>query len=336
MATIYEVSALAGVSLSSVSRVLNNHEHVSEKTKAKVNKAMEQLGFRPNSIARSLASNRTNSVGILVSELYGPFYGDMLSGIESELRAAEKHGIIAAGHSDEASEKAGIEFLIARNCDALILHVDAVSDEYLIELSKGKIPFVIINRYIAELADNCIYLDNKLGGYQATKYLLEQGHRELAYISGPLWKPDAQDRLVGYKQALAEYNITFNEKLLYEGNFETSGGGDGMQHLIDQGLNFSGVVCANDEMASGAMKVARENNVNVPDDCSIIGFDNVFFTEYLYPQLTTIDNPINEMGHMAAKWVLKNIYNNKKLEIKNLFEPSLILRESSKAKTTKR
>jgi LacI family transcriptional regulator len=128
MATIYEVSALAGVSLSSVSRVLNDHEHVSKKTKQKVVAAMNELNYRPNTIARSLASSRSNSIGVLVSELHGPFFGAMLSTIELELRNAGKHAVITAGHSDEESEKKGLEFLIDRNCDALILHVDAISD----------------------------------------------------------------------------------------------------------------------------------------------------------------------------------------------------------------
>lgn len=331
MATIYQVSALAGVSLSSVSRVMNNHEHVSEKTKTKVMAAIAQLDYRPSSIARSLASNQTNSIGILVSELHGPFYGDMLTAIESDLRSAEKHAIIAAGHSDEKSEIEGINFLIARSCDALILHVDAVTDDYLIELSKGSTPFVLINRYIEELAANCICLDNKLGGYIATKYMIEQGHREIAYISGPLWKEDANDRFSGHKQALAEAHIDFNSALFFEGNFVTTGGRDGMSSLLAKNINFSAVVCANDEMASGAMKVARDNNRNVPIDCSIIGFDNVYFTDYLFPELSTIDHPIKDMAHMAVLWVLKNRYKKKDLIIKNLFQPKLVLRDSIQA-----
>ena len=194
MATIYEVSALAGVSLSSVSRVLNDHEHVSEKTKQKVMAAMKELGYRPNSVARSLASSRSNSIGVLVSELHGPFYGEMLSSIEMELRKAGKHAVVTAGHSDEKSEKDGINFLIDRNCDAIIILIDSLSDEFLIELSKGSTPIVILNRLIPEISDICFYIDNELGGYLATKYVIEQGHKELAYISGPLFKQDANER----------------------------------------------------------------------------------------------------------------------------------------------
>ena len=146
MATIYQVSELAKVSLATVSRVMNGNAKVSDKTREKVLLAMKELGYRPNSIAQSLASSRGNSIGLLVSELHGAFFGEMMAGVESELRSAGKHIIVTTGHSIEEKEKEGIEFLISRNCDAIILHVEAVSDEYLEELSKGKTPIFIISR----------------------------------------------------------------------------------------------------------------------------------------------------------------------------------------------
>lgn len=331
MATIYQVSELAGVSLATVSRVMNNNARVSENTRNKVLAAMEQLGYRPNSIAQSLASNRSNSVGILVSELHGPFYGEMLSGIENECRSAGKHVIIAAGHSEEASEKDGIEFLISRSCDALILHVEAVSDDYLIKLASGNMPIVLINRFIPRLANNCISLDNELGGYLATKQLLQQGHTQLAYMAGPMWKSDAKDRYNGHLRAMAEYGLSFNPALLAEGDFQDSSGSACMQQLLAKGLPFTALVCANDEMAAGAMEVARTHGLNVPQDLSIVGFDNLILARYIYPKLTTIDYPIGEMGRMAARWVLKNIYQQQALQLKNVFEPVLVCRDSASA-----
>lgn len=330
MATIYQVSELAGVSLATVSRVMNKNARVSDKTRDKVLAAIEQLNYRPNSMAQSLASSRSNSIGILVSELQGPFYGSMMCGIESKLRIANKHVIIAAGHSDEISEKDGIEFLISRNCDALILHVDAVSDEYLINLSKGKIPIVLINRYIKELEDSCIILDNEIGGYISGKLLLEQGHRNIAYISGPLWKSDAKNRFEGFKRALKEYDIDFPSQLLYEGTFALECGSKGITHLLQQNLPFSGLVCANDEMASGAMTSARDNHLAIPDDLSIVGFDNSISASHTYPKLTTVNYPITKMGEMAAYWVLKNIYQQKKVNVQNIFNPESVVRDSIK------
>ena len=202
MATIYEVSKLAGVSLATVSRVVNKNLNVSDKTRQKVLKAMEQLSYKPNLVAKSLASNKTDCVGVLVSEFYGSFNGGIMSGVESVLRKADKHIIVTAGHNEEQREKDDIEFLISRNCDALILHVEAVSDEYLINLCQGKTPIVILNRYIPKLAEHCISLNNELGGYLAAEHLLKRGHRNIAYISGPSRKVDAQERLQGHKRAL--------------------------------------------------------------------------------------------------------------------------------------
>ena len=328
MATIYQVSELAGVSLATVSRVMNGGTRVSEKTREKVNKAMETLNYRPSSIARSLASNCSNSVGILVSVLHGPIYGAMMSGIEKQLRTAGKHVIIAAGHSDAASEKDGIEFLIARNCDALILHVEAVSDEYLIELATTQHKFILINRYIPQIADNCISLNNRRGGYLATKALLENGHRDIAYISGPLWKMDASDRYLGHQEALAEHGIICNDALLSEGNFQEEGGNECMLALLETKIPFSAVVCANDEMAAGAMQAARDKGMAVPNDISVMGFDNVLLAQYMYPKLSTVNYPVQDMGKMAASWILKNIYQANQPDVSHVFEPELVWRDS--------
>jgi LacI family transcriptional regulator len=333
MATIYEVSELAGVSLATVSRVMNDSGKVSAKTREKVKLAMKELGYRPNSIARSLASNRTNSIGVQVPTLSGPYYGEVLSGMEAELRDAGKQLIISAGYSDKDSEIAGIEFLLSRNCDALILHVDAVDDEYLKKLSRGPVPIIVIGRHIPGIEDCCINLDNELGGYLATKSVLVLGHKRLAYISGPLWKHDAHDRLEGHKRALKEHDLEFDPQLLYEGDFREASGNRGMDELLRVGRPFSVVICANDEMAAGALGVARERGMEIPDDVSVIGFDNLFFTRYFRPRLSTIDYRISDMGQMAARIVLKNVYGRENQEIQNIFEPTVVMRSSVKCRT---
>jgi LacI family transcriptional regulator len=328
MATIYEVSEAAGVSLATVSRVVNGNSNVSQKTRDKVLSAMESLGYQPNTIAQSLASKRSNSVGILVSELHGSFFGNMMSAVELELRESGKHAIITAGHADEEKEKQGIEFLLSRRCDALILHVEAVSDEYLIELDKKKIPFVIINHKIEQLSDRCFYLDNEEAGYIAAKAVIEHGHKDIAYITGPALKEDAQLRLAGHKRAFDEAGIAMKDSLLVEGDYKQEGGVEGLRTLLNQKESFTALICANDEMASGAMSEAREQGMELPSELSIIGFDDVIFSEYMYPGLTTINNPVTTMGRMAARWVLKNVYDKKISEIQNKFDPKLVVRDS--------
>ena len=328
MATIYEVSKLAGVSLATVSRVTNNNTRVSDKTKKRVEDAMAEFAYRPNSIAQSLASSCSNSIGVMVSELNGPFFGQMMAGIEKELREAGKHVIITTGQSNEKKEKNGIEFLLSRNCDALIVHIEALSDEYLRELNKSGTPVYFISRTIEGLQENCINVNNELGGYLATQVIIEQGHKQIAYIAGPQFKTDSQDRLLGHKRALKENNIVFNPALYFEGDFKYTGGRNGIKSLLKNKTIFSALVCASDEMASGAMTFAREHGIKLPEELSIVGFDNIIFSQHLYPKLTTVDYPVFEMGQMAAKLVLKNVYHQNKLQITHFFKPTLITRDS--------
>lgn len=331
MATIYEVSKLAGVSLATVSRVVNGTAKVRESTREKVEAAMQELGYRPNSVAQSLATNRSNSIGILVPELIGPFYGELLSRIEATFRRAGKHVIIAAGHSNAELEADSIEFLRSRNCDALILHVESVDDDYLTKLAEDGCNFVLINRSVDPLADRCITLDNRLGGYLATRHLIELGHRHIAYVAGPMWKHDASERYAGHQDALREFKLTQPAQAFYEGDFHEISGVRAMRQFVEHDVQFTAVVCANDEMAAGALTEAHDLNIKVPEQLSIIGFDNINFAHYTFPKLTTIDYPIGEIGEMAAHWVLTHIYQKPGEQLRAQFKPQLVLRNSTLA-----
>jgi len=328
MATIYEVSKLAGVSLATVSRVMNGTAKVSTNTQKKVREAMLTLGYTPNSVAISLASKRSNCVGILVAELGGLFFGDMMSGIESQLRARNKHVVITASHGRLKDEEDGIKFLISRNCDAIVVHAEKLSDDYLIELSKGKTPIYILNRFIPELAERCVSLDNVQGGYLAAKYVLEQGHREVAIIVGPGYKKDAVQRLEGCKKAFAEMQVELPEANVYEGTFLEDSGAEGVDAFIQAKLSFSALICGNDQMAIGAMARLRDHGLIPAKDVAIIGFDDVKFASCTYPRLTTIKYPVWDMGKMTANLLLKQVYNLDKEVISRSFEPTLIVRDS--------
>ena len=328
MPTIYEVSKLAGVSLATVSRVINYTGKVSPKTRKRVEEAMKELGYRPNSIAQSLASNRSNCVGVLVSELHGPIFGAMLDTIESELRHAGKFAIFSVGHNESEKEKEGIQFLARRNCDALILHVEALKADYFLENAGAMLPFVLINRDEARLADRCIRLDNETGGYLATQHLLELGHRTIGYISGPAGWGDADARLQGHRRALREYGVDFDERLLYVGDYSIEAGRLGAMQLLEANPGLGAVVCANDDMAAAAMGLLRDRGLVVPQDISVMGFDNARWSSFLHPRLTTIDYPAHELGRMAARWVLRNVYGREDVEPKQDFLPKLVIRES--------
>lgn len=334
MATIYEVSKLAGVSLATVSRVMNDPDKVREATRQKVLAAMEQLDYQPNTIAQSLASNRSNCVGVLVSELHGPIFGTMVSSIEEEMRRAGKFTIFTAGHSDADAERQGIEFLTGRKCDALILHVEALHNEFFMERKSRMLPFVLLNRFAPGLEENCISLNNELGGYQATRMLLDMGHQHIAYISGPLEWSDAKARLAGHRRALTEARIEFDDELLVESDYHESGGVQAMLRLLELDRPITAVACANDEMAAGAMEAIRASGRSIPGDISVVGFDNVRWSHFLNPKLTTVDYPVADMSRMAARWVLKNVYRAPRIDLQYIFHPRLVTRASAAAPRT--
>lgn len=326
MVTIKQVSELAGVSSATVSRVINNTDTVKEKTRQQVLDAMEKLGYRHNVIAASLASNKTHTVGYVVPELHGSFFGTMMAGSEKVLRQANKHMFVVTGHSDEALEKKEIEALLSRRCDALILHVEAVSDEYLIDLASQDVPIVVVNRYIEAIGEKCISLDNVLGGYLATKHLIDLGHTHIAYAAGALFKADGINRLIGHKKALKEAGYLFHEDAVSEGNFQAFSGEKCIDELLARNVSFSAIACANDEMASGAINSLRKHGKRVPEDISVIGFDNVDFASYLTPKLTTVNYPVREIGAMAARWILNQAYGDKKMTMEHILSPKLIVR----------
>jgi len=328
VATIYQVAERAGVSLSTVSRVLNGKKTVNKALKAKVEQAMRELNYRPNSVARSLATNRSDSIGVLVSELNTPFFGDLMQAIESTLRNSDKHVIITVGHNNLETEKDAVEFLISRNCDALIMHVEAMPDAYLKEVNDTRIPISVVNRQVEGLEDRCISLDNEMGGYLATQHLISLGHKEIAYISGPSNKRDANQRLAGHRRALEEAGIAVNPTLIYEGHYNEDDGKLGLLELLSQDIPFSALVCANDWMASGAMSCARDLGMSLPQDLSVVGFDDAVFAHHIFPRLTTVSNPIYQMGEMASRFILNKVYNHS-LNLRPVFEPQLILREST-------
>lgn len=336
MATIKEVSSLARVSPSTVSRVLNGNAPVADGTRARVLAAVEELGYQPNAFARGLVTNRSDGIGVVVNEISSPFYSSIVQGIEEVVEAAGRHLIVSSGHARERLERDAVEFLKQRRCDALILHVEAISDYDLLQWAKQEPPVVLVGRYVAELADRCIHLDNVAGGYLATKHMIEHGHRAIAHITGWMAIEDARARMEGYRRALAEAGIPFDEMLVVEGDFVEEGGGRATRRLLERDREFTALVAANDQTAAGALHVLREHGLDVPGDVSVIGYDDVLLAQYLYPALTTIRQPLADMGRAAAQLALAALDGSDGRGVKRRFDPILIERDSVTTPTSSR
>jgi len=315
MTTIKEVSNYANVSPSTVSRVLNGTAVVNDETKERVLKAIEKLNYEPNAFARGLATNRSGCIGVVINEIVSPYYATLVQGIEEVVEEHDMHLIVSSGHANAQSEIRAVEFLQKRRADALIMHLEDVSDyELLSWLEQDEfqsIPLILIGRYVAELQNQCIHLDNEYGGYLATKHLIENGHSKIAHISGKLDIKDSRDRLQGYRRALQEVTIEFNEDYVVEGQFSIESGQMAMKRLLDRNLDLTAIFIANDEMAAGALQVLRAANIQVPEEISIVGYDDVFIARFLYPALTTVRQPLTEMGQAAAELALAELLNVK-------------------------
>ena len=329
MATIRDVSQLAKVSQATVSRVLNGTVPVSTTKRTAVLAAIEQLGYQPNAFARSLATNRSQAIGALVSELSSAAYGDIIRGIESVVEARGMHMVVSSGHARSDLERRSFEFLKERRTDALIVQIDATGDDELAAwVEQASLPVFVVGRHIPAIGDRCVYLDNGAGGALATRYLIERGHRHIAHIAGLMRIPDARDRLAGYREALAEHGIKYDEALVAEGGFVEEGGYRAMQQLLAREISFTAVFAGNDQSAAGALKALREAGLNVPDDVSLVGFDDLFIAHYLYPALTTVRQPFAEMGQAAAWLALNALGIGQEEEVTRRFDPVLSERDS--------
>jgi LacI family transcriptional regulator len=188
----------------------------------------------------------------------------------------------------------------------------------------------VVNRYIEAIGEKCISLDNVLGAYLATKHLIDLGHTQIAYAAGALFKADGFNRLLGHKKALEEANFYFDEESVAEGNFQAFSGEKCVDELFSRNVSFSAIACANDEMASGAINSLRKHGKRVPEDISVIGFDNVDFASYLTPKLTTVNYPVREIGAMASRWILNQAYGDGKLTMEHILSPKLIIRGTTR------
>ena len=330
MATIKDVSRLANVSISTVSRVINNTAQVAPEKREAVLSAMKELNFRPNSFAQALVSKRSNCIGVLVGDLCGgPFFAQMMLGIERVIDKANKFTIVMSGNHDEQRERHAIEALLQRQCDALILHSKALPDEELLELAHGPTPVVFVNRQVPGAEDRCVWLDNREGTLCAVRHLTSQGHQKIAFVtSNDMSFTDATQRFEGYKQGLQEAGLSFDEQLVAAGFPDEVGGHSAISELLSRQVAFTAFVGFNDAMAAGGISCLMEHNIAVPETVSVVGFDDIPYIRFIRPKLTTVKYPIEAIGEQAAELALRLLDNKPVDGICLKFVPEMVGRDS--------
>ena len=296
------VAELSGVSPSTVSRILNNTAKVSDSKKKTVLRVIEETGFRPNLAARTLAGGRAMSIGVLTQYIDSPFYGEAIRGIEEVLASEDYTALFASGRGDRELELERLNMLMERNIDGLIVLSSTLEDHELEALAK-ELPVVLTGRATLNQKLTSIGFDNLGGGALALGHLAELGHEAIAVIDGPD-DPDAKLRMDGIRVECSQRRIDLDPELIEVGDFNELGGYQAMVRLLDKPKDFSAVIALNDQMAYGAMLTLSEAGLNIPGDISLLGFDDLPHSAYTVPPLTTISQPVNRIGAMAASTVL--------------------------------
>lgn len=327
---IIDVARRAGVSPATVSRVLNDSNLVTEKTKRKVLQVIEEMEYRPHAAAKQLRSQRTMTLGVIVPDINVSYFSEIIKGIENMAYAKKYKVIICDSNNTLEKEKEYLELLLNRTVDAMILVTPFLSDEGLFELADKGYMIGLVGRAISHPNIPSCKTNNVKFSFEAVEHLIAQGHRNIGYIGGYADSLESYERLEGYMKALKGHHISFQPALIDNGDFEEPGGYEAINRLFDKQIPFTAVYVANDEMALGVYKACRERNVRIPEDMAVMGVDNNRITKYINPPLSTIEQPKYTMGALIAEKMIDLMTDKEYAEQKDfVIDSSLIIREST-------
>ncbi|MBJ6932766.1 LacI family DNA-binding transcriptional regulator [Vibrio cholerae] len=330
MATINDVCKLAGVSKATVSRVLNETGQVKAQTREAVLAAMQQLGYQPNSLAQALATNTTNSIGLVLPHFESSYFGSILFEAEQGAQKVGKKLLVVNSKNSEQGEKEAVATLAAQRCDAILLYSRHLSEAQLLELQQQyPSPLVSLNRRLHHPQLHSFGLDQTQIAQLAMQHLLNLGHRQIACITSPLVSETGKIRYQVYQQALHDQGVELNSSLVIEGDNTLLGGYQAMQQLLQHGISMTAVFACNDDMALGAMRAMHEHGIHVPKQVSLIGIDNEPAAAFAIPSLSSVSLPIGELTQQAMSLAVE-IANKKPQDAQHrLYQGSLIAREST-------
>ncbi len=329
MANIREVAEKAGVSVATVSRVLNHPETVSSGTKELVRLKMKELEYTPNNLARGLALNKTYSIALLIPNILNPLYPEVAKGVED---VAHSHGynlLLCNTEENPEKERAYLHLLSNRSVDGCIVTSSLLSYRELMEIQGDALPLALIGRPREAEGVHCVFTDFTEGGYLAVQYLIEQGYTRIAHISGPEKLPESRDKLAGYRKALKQHGLPLEDTLVLEGDNEVEGGYLAAKRFIQAGHLPEAIFAANDLMAMGALDVLKSSGVGVPEEVALVGYDNIRMSSLVEPKLTTIANPVYKMGLIAARLLFDSLNRPQDQFDQEIYlKPKLVVRKS--------
>ncbi len=332
MATIKDVALRAGVSVTTVSHVVNDTRHVSAKGRERVEEAIRELGYVPNAMARSLKSNTTSTLGMLIPNSSNPYFAEIVRIVEDRCFGAGYTLVLCNTDDEPRRQSVYLQVLAERRIDGLIVvSTGAGDDDSLVTQLHGlRIPTVLVDREIADPACDLVETAHMQGGLLAVRHLLSLGHKRIACIGGPVGVMPSEQRIEGWRIALAEAGATpSTDALLWRGGFTSQGGYEAMHAILRTEQAPSAVFVCNDLMAIGALRAAHESGVHVPDDLSIVGFDDIELSAYTSPPLTTVAQPKERIGALAVDMLLERVGGKRRDARKVVLQPELRVRAST-------
>jgi len=331
--TIKDIARKANVSITTVSRVINQKsEGIGESTRKKVLAIIEELDYRPNTIARSMITKQTNTIGLIIPDIRNPFFPELVRGVEDLANQHAYNVFLCNTDGDPKRELEYVSLMKEKNVDGIIFTYSCADTIHQLEeiVKERNIPLVLLDRGVDDQKFSGVSIHNEKAGYIATKHLLGHAHTKIGCITGPAHYSNSKARLNGYMKALSEAGISFDQELILAADYQMDGGYQAAKTLLSKKA-ITAIFAFNDLMAFGVYQAAAELGMTIPDDLSVVGFDNIKYNQLLTPKLTTIEQSVYEMGEISAKILFEQITQGGDVKNKTWYlEPSLILRESTK------
>ena len=331
MATIREVAESAGVSYATVSHVINNTRLVSPETRERVLAAMDALNYRPNALARSLRQGKTNTLGLVLPDSANPFFAEISRSIEDEAFKKGYSVFLCNTELDTQRELFYVDVLSKKQVDGIVFVAAGDQADSLEFLVGRNMPVVMIDREVPSVEVDAVLTDNQLGGYLATRHLLELGHQRIACISGPSSITPSAERMIGYRKALEEAGLPYDEKLILRGDYHAQSGMEITHSILKMNPRPTAIFALNDLMALGALRAAAEDGCTVPEDLAVVGYDDLEIARFTNPPLTTIAQPKKEIGVKAIELLVDRISRKDRSPTRLVLPPELIVRRSTQS-----
>jgi LacI family transcriptional regulator/LacI family repressor for deo operon, udp, cdd, tsx, nupC, and nupG len=330
MARLQDVARIAEVSISTVSRVVNEPELVNKETRRRVQKAIDQLGFLPNRVARRLRGEggEAKLIGLVLPDIQNPFFADLARGVED---VAQRHGyLVFLGNTDEdaAKEKLYLDVMRAESVDGIIVPPSSETDEAVADLVRRKLPVVCVDRSLRRGKVDTVVVDNVRGAREAMEHLIGLGHRRIGFIEGLPQLSTSRERLQGYRQALEEHGIAFDPSLVLQGDSRQASGRELTRELLALPERPTALLVGNNLMTLGALEMIHQKGLRIPEDVAILGYDDMPWALALNPPLTAVRQPGDEVGRRAMELLLQRIRDPQRSVSLVMMQPELVVRKS--------